>query len=72
MEPLSIARKCDPHQPCPSQSWSSVIEQQVDLVKKSNIKATTGGTGKPFWALAGDTDAESSLEEVHTLRFVFL
>ena len=44
-----------------SQTWSSVIEQQIDLVKTANVKAKVPGTGMPFWTIA-------EAEEVRTLR----
>ena len=57
-EPLSLASAIASDPSPSSQTWKSVIDQQVDLVKKSNIKATSPGAGVPFWALA-------EVQEVH-------
>lgn len=60
-EPLSLATGLGTNNSASSQTWRSVIEQQVDLVKRSNIKANSQGSGVPFWTLA-------EVEEVHTIR----
>ena len=59
-EPLTQASELRSNHHSSSQTWRSVIEQQVDLVKKANIKAKSPGTGVPFWTLA-------EAEEVGTL-----
>lgn len=51
-EPLTDTSALRCNQPSSSHTWSSVIEQQVDLVKKANIKAKSPGTAVPFWTLA--------------------
>lgn len=51
-ESLSLATGLSTSPSPSSQTWKSVVEQQVDLVKKSNLKANSLGTGVPFWVLA--------------------
>lgn len=51
-EPLSSTSVLHRNDLSSSQTWSSVIEQQVDLVKKANIKAKSPGITVPFWTLA--------------------
>ena len=61
IEPLTQASGLPSNNHFSSQTWSSVIEQQMNLVKKANIKAKIPGTGVPFWALA-------EAEGVHKVR----
>ena len=61
-EPPNPTSALPRNDPSSSQTWSSVIEQQVDLVKKANVKAKSPGTAVPFWTLA-------EAEEVYIVAF---